>query len=1181
MRTPRLPLGTLLGLPLALAIACGGASPKPPSSAPAGAPSSSTASVCPGSAPAEAALAQAPSLTVDSRHSGEVVALASSPRGYLATASSDGTVRLWDVAQHALLRTIPLADLDGFRELAWNAEGSRLTVLGAAASRTIDLAGRVVEKLPRETRAEVAQAGARRWLSVRDGLPVLVGDDAKAVGKFSLPSGVKGSYFPSAIALSRDGSTLAVAEGEKQVAIFSLGAPDTPARVVAIDAEKIAALALSVDGRQLAVVATKSESRPSSFGGALRVPAGRVWIGPTDGATALQALDGVVDHPQGVALSPDGKRVAAATSSDVVVWSVAKRALAWRRSTNINLEEMHKRVTFSGDGARVVTGGNGGALRVYGAETGRSEPALGAPTMGVRWVGLVPSSSGALGSLVALEAGRFAEWSLPAGTVARRQRVSQVAFASLDHGDVMVARTWGSSSGELRPSCRFDELEVAIERWHGLDAPAGSDPDAADDDRPPPMLLDGSATAAKPTNAPTAKPDPAARERERAKMTWPAPRGAAKHLCLAKAQRLDDVDFERGVLAVSDSEGTSLVDVKTGARTALADYDANKVFTAKLSSNGKWVSGTTIGFGLFGRAAVWEAATGKLAGTYSVPVVLKSESGGLTTTSKMSGAFTATVGDDDVVYVGYGDELAAFEVRGGGKKWQLTLPSSPRSLTSPQPGVVVVGGLDGSLQRVREGAIDASATGDGGTIEWITPHASAGLLASIGRNGALRLWREKDLSPRVTLVDFSDDEQVAFTPGGAYVGTREVAERIGWVFVDPTERFGFGQFEARFSLPATVEKRLKGEDVDAAAWTHRPPKIDALDVTQPAAGSAHLHAVVSAPVRVDRVRVWVEGREVADKAVCAARGELDLDVPLVSGLNRVTLQPFDASGFAGNARVFDVVDSSVATLPDVWVLAAGVSQYPKLGAAQQLRVADADALAIGAAMSAQVSAGTFAKAHVKTLTDGEVTRASIEQALTDMQAMKPEDLAIVFLAGHGVQSGPAGEMSFLSSESSISGGAVHDAIAWTALSGLLEKLRGRVVVLLDACHSGDITREAVVANEALARSLGAGGRAGIVVFAASKGRQVSFEGNATRGLRVGAAAPRPVTTTGEHGFFTGALLGALTSKETDSNQDGQVQLSELFDAVTQRVTMASEGQQTPFVARREIFGDFRIARVAR
>ncbi len=58
-----------------------------------------------------------------------------------------------------------------------------------------------------------------------------------------------------------------------------------------------------------------------------------------------------------------------------------------------------------------------------------------------------------------------------------------------------------------------------------------------------------------------------------------------------------------------------------------------------------------------------------------------------------------------------------------------------------------------------------------------------------------------------------------------------------------------------------------------------------------------------------------------------------------------------------------------------------------------------------------------------------------------------------------------------------------------------------------------------------------------------------------------------------HGLFTGAILDALADRATDRDHDGNVQMSELIDATITRVTDLTKGKQTPWVVRREAFGD--------
>ena len=64
---------------------------------------------------------------------------------------------------------------------------------------------------------------------------------------------------------------------------------------------------------------------------------------------------------------------------------------------------------------------------------------------------------------------------------------------------------------------------------------------------------------------------------------------------------------------------------------------------------------------------------------------------------------------------------------------------------------------------------------------------------------------------------------------------------------------------------------------------------------------------------------------------------------------------------------------------------------------------------------------------------------------------------------------------------------------------------------------------------------------------------------------------------GGHGLFTGSLLEALAGGAPDRDRSGAVEVGELIDFVTERVRAASNGKQTPWVARREMFGDFVMA----
>ena len=87
-----------------------------------------------------------------------------------------------------------------------------------------------------------------------------------------------------------------------------------------------------------------------------------------------------------------------------------------------------------------------------------------------------------------------------------------------------------------------------------------------------------------------------------------------------------------------------------------------------------------------------------------------------------------------------------------------------------------------------------------------------------------------------------------------------------------------------------------------------------------------------------------------------------------------------------------------------------------------------------------------------------------------------------------------------------------------------------------------------------------------MIFSASKGRQYSLESP-----DIGNGA----------GIFTYALLQGLgeKSKEVDVNGNGVVEFMELVDYVSSYVDGVTNGGQTPWLSRKELFGDLPVVTV--
>jgi len=255
--------------------------------------------------------------------------------------------------------------------------------------------------------------------------------------------------------------------------------------------------------------------------------------------------------------------------------------------------------------------------------------------------------------------------------------------------------------------------------------------------------------------------------------------------------------------------------------------------------------------------------------------------------------------------------------------------------------------------------------------------------------------------------------------------------------------------------------------------------------------------------------------------------------------------------------------AAVAPGAQLHILAIGISDYGDKATSLRLKFAAKDAHDVASALLATQGSefnrkgGLYADVKLQYLHDGEADRAGIFRAFGSMQANMAkdepdQDLAVVLFSGHGAMIGgqfyllPYGVDARTEADlkaSAISANEFHDEV------GELAK-HGRVLVLLDACHSGAVTGDgsALTSNTDLLRSIIAGSN--VTVLTSSKANEFSSEDE-----------------NWTNGAFTKVLLDAL-GKDADENHDGLISMSELADYVVAHVSGLTGGQQHPGVEQR-------------
>jgi uncharacterized caspase-like protein len=234
------------------------------------------------------------------------------------------------------------------------------------------------------------------------------------------------------------------------------------------------------------------------------------------------------------------------------------------------------------------------------------------------------------------------------------------------------------------------------------------------------------------------------------------------------------------------------------------------------------------------------------------------------------------------------------------------------------------------------------------------------------------------------------------------------------------------------------------------------------------------------------------------------------------------------------------------------ILAIGIDAYP---GDLRLQCAVRDAAKLKEALEKH-STLLFRPGRRRLLTDTQATRQAILDELAALKrSMKAQDVAVIFFAGHGHKD-DKGEFYLLPATFNA------DRLARTAVTGSelkkrLAELPGRVILMLDACHSGAVgarVKGAQAFTDDLTREL-ADDDCGVIVMCAAMGKEESLED-------------------GEHGYFTRYLIGGLSGQA--DRYKGRVYFTGLDYYVERMVSEKTQDRQHPVTAKPSTIRSFAL-----
>jgi WD40 repeat protein len=515
-----------------------------------------------------------------------------------------------------------------------------------------------------------------------------------------------------------------------------------------------------------------------------------------------------------------------------------------------------------------------------------------------------------------------------------------------------------------------------------------------------------------------------------------------------------------------------------------------------------------------------------------------------------------------------GGEVVASIERGssdGYGHWAYTFAPDGQTVISGGTGFLTAYDLNG--QRL------GNFFGHEGVVWAVTPSPDGRFLVSGSADQTVRLWNLKTRELIATLFNGNDGEWVMWTPQGYYTGSPGADKIVGWQINKGPDQVpdyvGADQLRDHLNRPDIVEKAIILASAEAAVRSSAGTVFKLADllvrsvprfkIVEPLADAVQRGgravvkiAIEATPDPIKAIRVQVNGREIGDITPDIGSGgfgagERMLVVPLVRGKNEVRITLTNAVG--EKAEVLTLNHEGEGALDKrgtLYLLAIGVDKYPRLGntcgvlgdKSCNLVVSGADARSLVAAVQKRLGPA-HDKIVTRLLVNGaggkdDPTAANILDAIDTLKQAEETDTVVLFIAGHGINEGP--NYRFLATNAERAGDALRGStvVPWQILQEAVEAAKGRRILFIDTCHSGNAYNQ---------RLGNAAYHANIITYTAAR-----FDQTAKEDDKLG------------HGLFTYAVVEGLEGKGGIAARR-QVSTKELADYVIKRVEQLAKAQK--------------------
>ena len=314
--------------------------------------------------------------------------------------------------------------------------------------------------------------------------------------------------------------------------------------------------------------------------------------------------------------------------------------------------------------------------------------------------------------------------------------------------------------------------------------------------------------------------------------------------------------------------------------------------------------------------------------------------------------------------------------------------------------------------------------------------------------------------------------------------------------------------------------------------------------------------------------------------------QLTEEVSLVHGVNKIQVSCRNSNGYESLIQTYYVEKTGEMEGRTLYLVTIGTSEYKD--DRYNLNYAVKDGKDLATLMGGNQNE-VYKEVKTKSLYDDQVTATNITELHDFLAQSHPDDIVMVFVAGHGVLDENF-DYYFGTHDMDFTDPA-NKGLAYEHLEGILDGIKAnKKILIMDTCHSGEVDKEDMF----FASNDEENDEEEDIAFRAV-GPQVEEKSGATpsrlsgvlfNDLRRGTGSTVISSAGGaefamesdewKNGLFTYCMLNGLKNGTADLDNDGQIMLLELQEYVVDRVSQLSHGKQIPNTRIKNLELDFRI-----